>query len=63
VPTRPPRHPSHRRSAVTGFGAGAIYLDQPYFAATTATRGENDVKDVRYKGFQSAGGQIMMLVG
>lgn len=40
-----------------------MYLGTPYIAATSGTRGENDVKDQRFKAYQSAGANVMMLIG
>ncbi|KAL4425093.1 hypothetical protein ABPG77_010407 [Micractinium sp. CCAP 211/92] len=49
--------------AVSGAGSAAVFLGEPYLAATTGSRRENDVKSVRFRAFQSGGQQIMMLLG
>ncbi|KAL4431063.1 hypothetical protein ABPG75_006319 [Micractinium tetrahymenae] len=49
--------------AISGAGSAVVYLGEPYLSSTTGSHGENDVKSVRFRGFQSAGQQIMMLVG
>lgn len=55
------RIPHHR--AVSGAGSAAVYLGEPYLGATAGSHSENDVKSVRFRAFQSAGQQIMMLFG